>query len=116
MRERGSFDIWCSCLIVVFAVLIVAGIVLPRSEAQTPNRPDGSMVVSKVDELVPGDWGLLDDLAFSLYSDRMAQGWRMATSNETVKKHVLEEAYKQAHYFIKNMEKVRKPYTEGIGK
>jgi hypothetical protein len=110
MRERGSFDIWCSCLIVVFAVLIVAGIVLPRSEAQTPDRPDGTIVINKVDDLVPGDWGLLDDLAFNLYSGRLNE---ISLARTDIMDTSIEEAYKRAHYFLKNMEKVRKPYIEG---
>jgi len=94
-------------------VLIVAGIVRRGSEAQ--DRPDGSIVVNRVDELVPGDWGLLDDLAFSLYSDWMVSINGVDVTG-TYKKLGINLSYDRAHYFLKNMEKVRKPYIEGTNK
>lgn len=96
--------------VAILAGVIVFGFSLPYlgAPAYGVDRPDGSIVVNAEDALVPGDWGLIDDLAFSLYSEQMTSG----TANVAYMNHSLIEAYKRANYFLKHMEATRKPYIE----
>ena len=116
MKER-LLDVWKDIRmpVTVLAVVISFGFSLPYINAPAygvdKERPDGSIVVNAEDTLVPGDWGLIDDLAFSLYSNRLSNV-RGDLPGREFEKQVLNESYKRAYIFLTNMEKVRKPYIE----